>query len=1775
MTIRKWGPKFGFIALILGWLWSVGLLFAAPPVPANDGFANAVDLGSAALPVLEGTTLGATPGPKEPISANNVPPNEFPSVWFKWTAPSGGMISFLGEAGYPNVWVYNSIAGSPNEQMAVNSASFAAEPGVTYFFAVATTAFTGQFRVRLVSGVTPPNDAFANAVELNLAGASVEVTGSGLGATLEPNEPNPLNAALGSIWYKWKPPVTGRLGYAIALDAPWHLLQVFRRDGPTLQDLAAVEPYVIAGNTYYIAVYGQDAVHFWIRVATEAPPNDDRQAAIPLEMMNDSASADGTTFDATPDPGDFYTFGMATVWYQWTADRTGTIIATLAPAESGVWGNNPHCRVFRTHTNPEDLAPLGSDGQTVGVNAGETYFFQVYGGSAACVPFRLTVNRVSTPPNDNFANAAPLGSLIGFSTVGSTLEPDEPRPPGAMGSIWYRFSPMSVSRLVGAPSDPNTAWRLYSGSSLSSLQELDSPDLIPGVTYYLSFTRMSAEGSTFDFNGTFVPVSGNTNDFFVNATIVTGFSNLLQASSAESGTREPGEPGNSPGSLWWRYTTPAKGWLMMAPKTAMWCVLYDGSTLDTLKPLNSGFSVTAVEAGQTCYIQAEHGDVRLIFSEAAENDNFNNAIDLGDAPTEGFPPTFYGHTGGAGIESGEPVLAGGTVATIWYRWTAPFDGRIGFSFYSSAPSAFGIYVGDALAGLQPVPSDTGPVPVQRGKTYYFQLGAGTTAPTLFGLSVGAGSYEARNDNLADALDLFPFGASVDGFGYLNSATAEAGEPSHLSEPFKSIWWKYRAPAGGMSLRFSARRADGGLLGVAVYRGGPGFENLTLAAKAEGTGSFLLDTVDVAEQEEIFIAVAAPPDANGLSFVDAMAPGPMMSGQAIHLQTALLTQQFGVRPITLNAYADSNLPVIYTVVRGPAIVSGSTLSILGAGIVSLKISQPGNDSYLPAPDLFQTFGVRKRAQTINFNQIDISANPMTLSATSSAGLPVQFEIASGPASIQNNTLVVTGPGPITVRATQSGDANVEAAEPVTQTCVARRLPQAVTLEIGPVSLVGAGAAVKPLSGLSASGSLTRRAEVLAVADSGLPVTLSVGSGNASFSGTSLTITGSGEVTIVATQPGNSLYLAATAEKTIPAVQRVNQVINFAALADATMATGVVPLQAEASSGLPVIFTLIGGNASISGATLNIGGAGLITVRASQPGNDQFAPAADVDRSFQVTALPQTISWPPLPKIFVGNTPLGLVAAASSGLPVSFQLLSGPGELIGNALRATGPGVIVVRAVQAGNNVYQTAAADVSITADLKKGQTIRFDPIADVPVTTPSISLAAAASSGLPVTFAVIEGNASLSGNLLMINGAGQITIRAVQPGDDVYEAALPVDRSFAVTRLAQTITVGDLPPIRLGEPAVKLVASASSGLPVAVQLVSGPGRLSGGLLEATGEGVIILRFTQDGNSVYQPTSSDRQVNVAVKLAQSIQFSPLPDVPVGTKSVDLIASASSGLPVSFTLIAGGATLNGAHLALSGAGRITVRASQAGNQEYEAAAGVERSFQVTRLAQTIAAPTWPALHFGDGPVILLATASSGLPVNLEVLSGPAQWTGSRLTITGAGVLTIRLSQSGSETYLPATDLTTNLAIAKATQAILFPAPGTPLLYDKRVQLAAQASSGLPVTLRVLSGPGELNDDNVLYANNYGEIIVEAAQAGDGNYEPATATQIIRVVEPPKLSGVLTGGKLVIQWPTESPGFQLESALRLDGSWTPVAMPGASNTIEIPTEAGSRFFRLRSIE
>jgi hypothetical protein len=98
------------------------------------------------------------------------------------------------------------------------------------------------------------------------------------------------------------------------------------------------------------------------------------------------------------------------------------------------------------------------------------------------------------------------------------------------------------------------------------------------------------------------------------------------------------------------------------------------------------------------------------------------------------------------------------------------------------------------------------------------------------------------------------------------------------------------------------------------------------------------------------------------------------------------------------------------------------------------------------------------------------------------------------------------------------------------------------------------------------------------------------------------------------------------------------------------------------------------------------------------------------------------------------------------------------------------------------------------------QTISFSTPASVYLSQGPLALTGIASSGLPVSFTLMSGPASLQGNLLTLTGPGNVKVEARQPGGGNYASAKSVQRTITVKANPTALTLANLSQIYDGTP---------------------------------------------------------------------------------------------------------------------------------------------------------------------------------------------------------------------------------------------------------------------------------------------------------------------------------------------------------------------------------------
>lgn len=309
-----------------------------------------------------------------------------------------------------------------------------------------------------------------------------------------------------------------------------------------------------------------------------------------------------------------------------------------------------------------------------------------------------------------------------------------------------------------------------------------------------------------------------------------------------------------------------------------------------------------------------------------------------------------------------------------------------------------------------------------------------------------------------------------------------------------------------------------------------------------------------------------------------------------------------------------------------------------------------------------------------------------------------------------------------------------------------------------------------------------------------------------------------------------------------------------------------LNPTASSGLPVVLKVSSGPATLAGNTLSATGVGTVILTATQAGSAEFQPA-NATITLTVKKAVQKLTWPTISALTFGGAPVQIKVTSSSGLPVTLTTTP-PGTALsvaGTTVTIVSAGVANLKATQAGSALYEAISETREFTV-AKAKQTLTFAALPDTGWKTNAIPLVATSSAKLPVTFSIVSGAAQIQGsNLILLNtGVGTVTVIATQTGDSNYESATAVSRSFVVTKATQTLSFSPVISLTEGDPAVKLTATASSGLPVTFSVNNALAVIAGDQLTPKSPGAVVITASQAGNAVYLSAQATLNINILSK-----------------------------------------------------------------------------------------------------------------------------------------------------------------------------------------------------------------------------------------------------------------------------------------------------------------------
>jgi hypothetical protein len=406
------------------------------------------------------------------------------------------------------------------------------------------------------------------------------------------------------------------------------------------------------------------------------------------------------------------------------------------------------------------------------------------------------------------------------------------------------------------------------------------------------------------------------------------------------------------------------------------------------------------------------------------------------------------------------------------------------------------------------------------------------------------------------------------------------------------------------------------------------------------------------------------------------------------------------------------------------------------------------------------------------------------------------------------------------------------------------------------------------------------------------------------------------------------------------------------------------------------------------------------------------------------------------------------------------------------------------------------------------------------------------ASGNPVTFSASGACAILdpaNANVVSITGTGLCEVIASQAGNAAYAPAPLVTETVTVEKAAATVAFDAGTLHQTYDGLVKTVSTTTS--PVGLQVD------------------ISFTGTPQGAGSYPVTATINELNYTAgeatgtltidKATQSIVFGALADRTFGDAAFTVTASGGdAGNPVTFSALGACSVLDGL-VTITRGGSCTITASQAGNDNYEAAADVPQIFSVAKATQTILFDALADRTFGDAPFTVSATGGkSGNQVTFSA-AGNCSAAGSLVTITGAGSCTVTASQAGNDSYDAAPDVPHAFAIGKASQTILFGALADRTFGDAPFSVSATGGgSGNAVTFAALGNCSVLG--NLVTLTAPGSCTVTASQAGNANYTAAAdVPRSFTIAAPPVNNPIVNPGDQV-----NREGDEVELAIQVLG-------------------------------
>ena len=705
----------------------------------------------------------------------------------------------------------------------------------------------------------------------------------------------------------------------------------------------------------------------------------------------------------------------------------------------------------------------------------------------------------------------------------------------------------------------------------------------------------------------------------------------------------------------------------------------------------------------------------------------------------------------------------------------------------------------------------------------------------------------------------------------------------------------------------------------------------------------------------------------------------------------ITKTYGDSSFDLSPSSSSTGSYSYTSLdTGVASILGSTVTIVGAGTVTIEATQATSPNYLEGLKTV-TLTVNKGIPTITLLDImtTYGENAFEISAISNSTGAISYTIANPEvATISGTTVTIIGAGSTTIEATQAESPNYQLGSITRTLTVSKAIPtikETSTMIMSEMIKTYGDTAFLISAASNSTGTIDYTSSNTAVAI---------------ISDRTVTIVGTGTTTITASQSETINYFANIVTTTL-IVNKASPGLSLSEISEKTYEDESFELSSSSLSSGTIIYESSNTSvATILGSTVTIVGAGSTTITASQDETDNYSTGS-ATRTLTVNRVLTPITISNITKTY-GDIPFGLSSSSNSTGSYSYTS-SNPSvaTISGATVTIIGAGTATITTDQAETTNYLGNSTTCTLTVD-KAIPGLTLNEIGEATYDGDQIQLSSSSLSSGSISYtSSLMGVATISGSTVTIISAGTTTITATQIETPNYLGGVATG-ILTVNKASPTISMTEIGEKTYGDAPFQLVASSESTETTIIYTSSNTGiaTISGtGLITIVGAGTATITAAQveTGNYLDSSVSDTLIVNKASAglILAEISEKMYGDVPfqlqVTTNSPGTIEYSSSNTSV--------ATISGTTVTIVGAGTATITASQSTTSNY-------LSDLKTRVLNVVASNA-------SNPIVI--TGGAGIT--------------SFFTATAA-----TYSQLTTDIVLPPTNISTNINLSSTTKKVL---------------------------------------------------------------------------------------------------------------------------------------------